>query len=250
MSHTDQPEQPIRVEPTEKQIALTEANNTSNGVFDENTVIERLMWLDSHLVEHMKESKRFRTYMADLYVGASIAGFSLLTLLNKMGREEMNILGGKNILLVHDKGANDVDDLLLLRMLQKLGAHVIEFDVWRSDNSVAIFEEEYIMCITGPITPRADAFLKTIENAPSEVFWALAPGYKGSNARNPKRLAFTVKNIDGSFMNSDEADADGKFPFIVPLNIPEMTEKWSNKWSGVCALPPREERLFTVICDL
>ena len=249
MSHTDQPEQHIRAEPSAKQNALLEANNTSNGVFDENTLVERLLWLDPNLVEHMKESKRFRTYMADLYVGASIAGFGLLTLLNKMGHEEMNILDGKNILLVHDKGANDVDDLLLLRMLQELGAHVIEFDVWRSD-SVAIFEEEYIMCITGPITPRADAFLTTIENAPIEVFWALAPGYKGSNARNPNRLAFTVKNIDGSSMNSDKADADGKFPFIVPLNIPEMTEKWSKKWSGVCALPPREERLFTVICDV
>ena len=55
-------------------------------------------------------------------------------------------------------------------------------------------------------------------------------------AHNPKRLAFPIASVTQS-----EPDSEGKFPFWVTRQ-----KKWISISEGVPALPPREERLFTV----
>lgn len=229
----------IRVEPTDC------CNLPPGFEFPEDILIQRFLTLDPTLIEHAKTANRYKTYMADLYMAATIVKRPLMHLLL---RPPGSPLAGKRIMMVHDALANDVDDLLLRRLFEEMGAQVFTFDVWTSTD-VSKPEPPYALCITGPITPRANAFLETLDE-PAAVFWSLDPNGEGSNAREPKRLAFRAKNVSGGPMTREEADADGKFPFVVPLGIGEATAVWKEKWPGINAIPSREDRLFTVSFDI
>jgi len=197
----------------------------------------RLLEIDPDIVKHAEEAKRPRTYMADLYMAEKMTEIPIIDLLTK---DIPHALDGVQIVMVHDRGANDVDDLVLQRLFERLGATVFAFDVWTSETEGAMPDGNFTLCITGPITPKADAFLTQMAK-PAHVYWSLDSSLKGSNARTPKRIAFPIASVTQS-----EPDSEGKFPFCVPLNIPAATKKWVERLNGVPALPPREERLFTV----
>ena len=212
--------------------------HTNNGTVVPTAEIKaRLLDIDPDIVQHAQEAKRPRTFMADLYMAETMTEIPIIDLLTK---DIPNKLDGVRIVMVHDRGANDVDDLVLQRLFERLGATVFTFDVWTSETEGVMPDGNFTLCITGPITPKADAFLTQMAK-PARVYWSLDSSLKGSNARNPKRIAFAIESVTQS-----EPDSDGKFPFCVSLDIPGATKKWVKRLKGVPALPPREERLFTV----
>lgn len=212
--------------------------HTNNGTVVPTAEIKaRLLDIDPDIVQHAQEAKRPRTFMADLYMAETMTEIPIIDLLTK---DIPNKLDGVQIVMVHDRGANDVDDLVLQRLFERLGATVFTFDVWTSETEGVMPDGNFTLCITGPITPKADAFLNQMAK-PARVYWSLDSSLKGSNARNPKRIAFAIESVTQS-----EPDSDGKFPFCVSLDIPGATKKWVKRLKGVPALPPREERLFTV----
>lgn len=216
--------------------------HTNNGTVVPTAEIKaRLLDIDPDIVQHAHEAKRPRTFMADLYMAETMTGISIIDLMTK---DIPRALDGLQIVMVHDRGANDVDDLVLQRLFERLGATVFAFNVWTSEEEGTKPDGDFTLCITGPITTEADVFLSRIDKfsgKPSQVYWSLDSSLKGSNARNPKRIAFPITSVTLS-----EPDSDGKFAFCVPLDIPGATKKWMDKLGGVPAIPSREERLFTV----
>ena len=258
-----------RVVATKKKTNIHVKSITDNQLtlLPEDVLIKRFLQLDPNIVSHAKQAKRCKTFMADLYLCAKLVNINIpnlarninildiLTSSNHTPTLKGISLKGRSILMVHDMWANDVDDVLLLKLFEELGAKVYLFDVWKSSvlqqaAAAAVPKEDFILCITGPITQRADMFFETLKKQPMQIFWALSAGYVGSNSRNPSRLSFTAKSDSGSLISSEVPDEDGKFPVVVSLNIPEATAKWVAKWPGICALPPRSERLFTVTIDV
>ena len=214
-----------------------------HGPIPEALIIKFLLELDPNLIKHAQQARRYKTYMADLYMAEVMLKTPLLTLMaNQIPKYD------KPIVLLHDKYANDIDDYLLEKLLEKTSTKIFTFNVWTSETSGIKPSGDYTLCITGPITNRADAFLEELDT-PNQVFWSLDSNYQGSNARNPKRLAFPVVDATGTPLTTTP-DEDQKYPFTTVLNIPENTTKWTTRWPGNPALPPRQDRLFTVCFNL
>lgn len=89
-----------------------------------------------------------------------------IPILNLLSTEKLPPhLAGKEILMIHDTNANDMDDFVLHRLLESLGANVSGFDVWHDRIDGAALDEKntYTLLITGPITPLAHEFLSLLK---------------------------------------------------------------------------------------
>jgi len=213
--------------------------NPINTSLPVDKIVQTLLSLDNHIVEHAFAARRLKSFIADVYMAATMVDIDIIKLLT----EEIPMCQrGQHILMVHDSGANDMDDFLLRTIFERMGATVIGFDVWRGVEGDEKIQEPYTLCITGPITPITDVFLNTIPS-PAVVYWSLDSNFEGSNARTPTRIAFPVQEI-----TSKIPDEDNKYPIIVNMDVPCLTRHWLDKFHGknISAIPPRSERLFTV----